>query len=138
MGFISFVGAGGSNTKAGGVVARGTEVTLGNLKARIPTSGNVSLQLATVSGTYSVYGCEIYALTIVQPERHIYQLSGAVSIGTSFAYIKSDDNFLASGEISIWTIHDTVAEKAWRITVIFGSDGVTLFAKNTICIEELA
>lgn len=136
MGFISFVGAGGSNTRAGGVVARGTEVTLGNLKARIPTSGNVSLQLATVSGTYSVYGTEFFALTFTSGT-HVRQLSQAISISTTFAYIKPDDSFLSSGELSVWTIHDTVAEKAWRITVIFGDDGVTTFAKNTICIEEL-
>lgn len=134
MASISFVGR--TNTKAGGVVARGTEVTLGNLKARIPTSGNVSLQLATVSGTYSVYGTEFFVLSYTNGT-HVFQLSQAVSISTTFDYIKSNDNFLASGELSVWTIHDTAAEKAWRITVIFGSDGVNLFAKNTICIEEL-
>ena len=46
--------------KASGLVNRGVDVTLGNLKARIATSGNASLQLSTVSGTYSVYGSNVY------------------------------------------------------------------------------
>jgi len=134
MASISFVGR--TSTNACAVGPRGTEVTLGNLKARIPASGNVSLQLATVSGTYSVYGTEMFNLTFTHGS-HVIQQSSAVSIGTSYTYIKADDSFLSSGETSFWTIHDTASSKAWRVTAIFGDDGVTAFTKNTVCIEEL-
>lgn len=49
--------------KASGLVNRGVDVTLGNLKARIAATGNASLQLSTVSGTYSVYGSGVHVFT---------------------------------------------------------------------------
>ena len=51
--------AGNVATKAAGFVARGVDVTLGNLKVRFPTTGNMSLQVSTVTGTYSVYGSQV-------------------------------------------------------------------------------
>jgi hypothetical protein len=52
--------------KASGLVNRGVDVTLGNLKARIAADGNVSLQLSTVSLEHIVFMVVVYIHKVVQ------------------------------------------------------------------------
>jgi hypothetical protein len=117
--------------KASGFVDAGVDVTLGNLKARIPTTGNKSLQLSTVSGTYSVYGSSVYS----------YNGVGAVTLNngtplnvtTTPQYLASGYDFLVAGSTDVWNIMDTSAGIAWRITMIIGAG----YFNNFISIERL-
>lgn len=116
--------------KASGFVNAGDYVTLGNLKARIPTSGNRSVQVATVSGTYSVYGSGIYsqAGSIAGTT-----LSSPLSITTTPAYLNASAGFTVAGATDTWIISDTVNFIAWRITIVIGPS----FNANLITIERL-
>ena len=117
--------------KASGLVNAGVDVTLGNLKARIPTAGNRSLQVSTVSGTYSVYG----AGTINSGTTASGLIDGAtpVSVTTTPAYLKSSTNLGGAGNTEIWTIMDTGSNISWRISLIIG----TSYNNNMISIERL-
>jgi hypothetical protein len=120
------------NTKASALVNAGVDVTLGNLKARIPTSGNRSLQISTVSGTYSVFGAEVYNAGSGISGAYI---DGASPFGvtTTPAYLRATNNFTAAGFIDTWNIMDPSAGLAWRITCIIGVS----YNNNMICIERL-
>lgn len=119
-------------TKSSGVVNAGVEVVLGNLRARIPTSGNRSLQVATVSGTYSVYG----SCTFVNAGNtggSIIAAASPRSVTTTFTYLNSGLNFTNGGDISIWVIMDAANNISWRLQFIIGAD----FNNNMISIEQL-
>jgi hypothetical protein len=117
--------------KASGLVNAGVDVTLGNLKARIPTSGYRSLQVSTVSGTYSVYGSSVYSYNGIGG---ITVPSGTpVSVTTTPTYLSAGYNFIVAGSTDTWNIMDTSAGIAWRITMIIGAD----FNNNMISIERL-
>ena len=118
--------------KASGVVNAGVDVTLGNLKARIPTSGNRSLQVSTVTGTYSVFGSGVYyaggagGATI--------NGSTPLSITTTPAYLAAGLNFSAAGYTDTWNLYDPGNSIGWRITLVIGVS----YANNMISIERLA
>jgi type IV secretory pathway VirB6-like protein len=113
------------------MVNAGIDVTLGNLKARIPTAGNRSLQVSTVSGTYTVYGSG----TINSGAIASGAIDGAtpLSVTTTPAYLKSSTNLGGAGYTEIWTIMDTGNTIACRISLIIG----TSFNNNMISIERL-
>lgn len=117
--------------KASGFVNAGVDVTLGNLRARIPTSGNRSLQVSTVSGTYSVYGSDTFvaggagASTIPN--------NSPVTVTTTPTYLNAGLSFVTAGYTDTWTIMDTSAGLAWRITSIIGAG----YNNNFISIERL-
>jgi hypothetical protein len=118
--------------KASGIVNAGVDVTLGNLRARIPTSGNRSLQIATVSGTYSVYGSSIYNAGGTIGGTNITDLS-PLSVTTTPAYLNAINNFASGGDSGSWTIMDTTAGLAWRISFVIGAS----YNNNMITIERL-
>ncbi len=119
-------------TKASGIVNRGVDVTLGNLKARIAATGNISLQLSTVSGTYSIYGSGIYsqAGTVVGAT-----IDGGSprTISTTPSYLVGSYSFGTAGSTDTWVLMDTSNSIAWRITMVLGA-GVN---NNLITIERL-
>lgn len=115
-------------TKAAGFVGRGTDITLGNLKVRFAASGNMSLQVSTITGTYSVYGSGVYMSSGVAGSN-----AGNLTINTSPAYLKSSLNFLGAGDTDIWLIMDTSALMGWRISMIVGP----AYVNNFISIERL-
>ncbi len=118
-------------TKASGLVNKGVDVTLGNLKARIAATGNVSLQLSTISGTYSVYGSSVYSQGGVIGTT----IDGASprAISTTPAYLNASYSFGTAGATDTWIIMDTSNSIAWRITMILGA-GTN---NNLITIERL-
>jgi len=116
-------------SKASGLVIRGVDVTLGNLKARIAASGNASLQLSTVSGTYSVYGSSVYSYNGVAGST----IGSAISITTTPTYIAPGYNFNPAGATDTWLLMDTSAGIAWRISMIIGAS----YYSNLITIERL-
>jgi hypothetical protein len=119
------------NNRAGGIVNAGVDVTLGNLKARIPTSGNRSLQVSTVTGTYSISGSNMYqaggvsGVTITG--------SSPLTVTTTPTYLAAGENYTTAGYMSIWNIMDASSGLAWRITMIVGVS----YANNMISIERL-
>lgn len=117
--------------KAAAFVTRGVDVVLGNLKVRFAASGNMSLQVSTVSGTYSVYGSHVLVASAIAYNA----IDGASPIGvtTTPTYLNSGNNFGGAGNISTWTIMDTGAAMSWRITGIIG----TGYTNNFISIERL-
>jgi hypothetical protein len=117
--------------KAGGLVNADVDVTLGNLKARIPSTGNRSLQLSTVSGTYSVYGSGVYSFSGLAGTT--IASGSPLSITTTPAYIIPSYNFTVAGAVDTWTLMDTSAGIAWRITMIIGAS----YNNNMISIERL-
>ena len=119
-------------TKASGLVNRGVDVTLGNLKARVAASGNASLQLSTVSGTYSIYGSGVHVFTSNLGSATIDGASPR-TISTTPAYLVSGNTFPTAGGTDTWNIMDTSNSIAWRITMILGA-GVN---NSLITIERL-
>ena len=119
-------------TKASGFVNAGDYVTLGNLKARIPTSGNRSLQLATVSGTYSVYGSGVHIFASNLGSTTI-DGGSARTISTTPAYLNSGNTFATAGGTDTWNIMDTSNFISWRISCIIGGG----YNANLITIERL-
>ena len=113
-------------------VGRGTDVTLGNLKVRLSASGNASLQLSTVSGTYSVFGSSTKVSTGVIGASRI---DGATpfNVTTTPDYLSASDNFMASGDTSTWIIIDPTASISWRITLVIGA----AYNNSLISIEKL-
>ena len=120
------------NNRASGIVNAGVDVTLGNLKARIPTSGNRSLQVSTVSGTYSVAGSSTYSQGGVVSGVTI-QSTGLRTINTTPAYLNPGYNFSTDGATDTWVIYDTSNSLCWRITFICGPS----YVNNFISIERM-
>ena len=118
--------------KASGLVNRGVDVTLGNLKARIAATGNISLQLSTISGTYSVYGSGVHVFSSNLGSTTIDGGSPR-TISTTPAYLNSGNTFATAGGTDTWNIMDTSNSIAWRITMVLGA-GVN---NNVITIERL-
>lgn len=118
-------------TKVAAFVARGVDVTLGNLKVRFAASGNMSLQVSTVSGTYSLYGSGMY----VSNGNGWANIDGGapLSVTTTPTYLKSTINFLGAGNTDVWLIMDTSNSITWRITGIIGSG----YSNNFVSIERL-
>jgi hypothetical protein len=119
-------------TVSSGLVNAGVDVTLGNLKARISTSGNRSLQISTVTGTYSVYGSGIYS-QIGAIAGSTISNSSPISVTTTPVYLNSGYNFGSAGATDTWIIMDTGQSISWRITMIVGAS----YNNNMILIERL-
>ena len=119
-------------TKVSGFVNAGDYVTLGNLKARIPTSGNRSLQLVTLSGTYSVYGSGVHVFSSNLGSTTIDGGSPR-TISTTPAYLNSGNTFATAGGTDTWNIMDTSNFISWRISCIIGGG----YNANLITIERL-
>jgi len=118
-------------TKAAALVARGVDVTLGNLKVRFSATGNMSLQVSTVSGTYSVYGSQVLVSGAVAYST--IDGSSPIAVTTTPTYLNSINNFVGAGQTCTWTIMDTTAGMSWRISMIIGSG----YNNNFISIERL-
>jgi hypothetical protein len=123
--------AGNVATKAAGFVAKGVDVTLGNLKVRFPTTGNMSLQVSTVTGTYSVYGSQVLVSGAVAYSA--IDGSTPLTVTTTPTYLNSINNFNGAGNTCTWNIMDTSAGMSWRITMIIGLG----YSNNFISIERL-
>ncbi len=108
------------------------DVTLGNLKARIPTSGMRSLQVSTVIGTYSVTGSDTYSQAGVVAGSTI-QASSPRAITTTPTHLNPSHNFGSDGATDTWVIYDSANNISWRITCIIGPS----YVNNMITIERL-
>jgi hypothetical protein len=119
------------STKNAAFVGRGVDVTLDNLKVRLSASGNASLQVSTVSGTYTVYGSDVYSQSGVNGST--IDIASPRSITTTPAYLNPGLNFINGGATDIWTINDVSNTIAWRISLIVGAG----LNNNMISIERI-
>ncbi len=120
-------------------VNAGDVVQLDNIKIRVASSGNRSMQIATVSGniTTSASTFNLY------PSSNVGSTGGAGSetgigwasttVGTSFVYVQSAAHFPYYGSVQRFLMIDETNRKSYRFTCIFGNGG----NKNTIEIERL-
>lgn len=115
-------------TKVAGFVGRGTDITLGNLKVRFATSGNMSLQVSTVSGTYTTRGTDDF-ITNGSGSTTLF-----IPISTTPVYIWPNGiNFVGAGNSETCLLTDTDTKITWRIIGIVGPG----YADNFISIERL-
>lgn len=117
--------------KSSGLVPAGTDVILGNLKVRIPSSGNKSLQASTVSGTLNVYGSSTYVSNGVGGSASIAS-SSAKSLSNTPTYLVSSQSFNNSGDCGEWLLMDHDNSSAWKISFIIGGNN-----NAVISIEKL-
>lgn len=117
-------------TKSAAFVARGEDVTLGNLKVRLPATGNISMQVSSVSGTFSIYGSTL----LVAGGAAGFSISGAspLVVTTTPSYLRSGANFTDSGWSDMWLIRDTSNSAVWRLTHLPGTSN-----SHFISIERL-
>ena len=119
--------------KVAGFVNAGDYIILDNLKVRVAPTGNRSLQVATVSGTYTVFGSDLFSASGAAGTA-IFE-NNKLTITTNPAYLNAGLSFAWGGYTDTWTIMDTNSFIAWRITCIFGNTNGA-FA-NFISIERL-
>jgi len=117
--------------KASGFVNAGTDVTLGNLRARVAGSGNRSIQLSTVSGTMTIYGSGVYSQSGVSGST--IDVGSPRVLTTTPSYLNSGYQFVSAGATDTWVIMDSGAGVAWRISLIVGAG----YNNNFISIERL-
>jgi hypothetical protein len=110
-------------TSTSEIVNSGTYLTLGNLKVRVPTTGNRSIQLASVAGSFFVSG------TCLSDGSKVANLR----IDTTPVYLNSAHDFIYTGDAYVWNIASFTERISWRITVITGA-GIN---DNMISIERL-
>ena len=94
-------------------------------------SGNRSLQISTVSGTYSVIGSGVYSQSGVSGST--IDAGSPRLVTTTPTYISPGYNFIQGGATDSWMIMDQTAGIAWRIGLIVGSG----YNNNLITIERL-
>jgi len=118
-------------TKSSSLVNAGVPVTLGNLSVQMASSGARSLQIATLSGTYTVYGYEVFTANGVGG--NYIDIGSPLTINTTMQYIRSGDSFSNAGMGTTWYLMDATAGRAWRISLIVGGG----YLNNMISIEQL-
>ncbi len=115
--------------KASGMVNAGTFVTLDNIKAQVPASGNRGLSLATVSGTVTGYISGHY--------QGIMSSSAGTSSTTSLSTTATSSmfswNFGQQGDMSTYILRDDTNNRVYRIILIIGA----AYNNNFISIERL-
>ena len=117
----------------------GVAVQYDNLKVRVTSSGNRSLQIATVSGSITVSGCSfnIFATSNVGSTGAQGSITGntysSTTIGTTFSYVQSGASFLYYGSVQRFFLNDQTNNKSYRVTCIYGNG----FSNNTIEIERI-
>lgn len=123
----------------GAKVNAGIAVQLDNIKARVPSSGNRSLEIATVSGTISVSGTSYYhyLLNFVGGggggASYATLNLNSFSFNTTFKPINSGSNFPQHGSVQRMFLFDETNQKAYKIVWIVGAS----YNNNTIEIERL-
>ncbi len=117
----------------------GDVVQLDNIKVRMPTSGNRSLQIATVSGSavWSGSSNNSYLTTSAGTTGTNATESGvtfaSVTFNTTFAYVQSALNIGFHGSTQRVLINDETNNKCYRVTLVIGNG----YFNNAIEIERI-
>ena len=89
--------------------------------------------MATVTGTYSVYGSAMSVFSSNTMGSTTIDVAGAKTISTTPSYLNSGNTFAGAGGVDTWNIMDTSNSIAWRISCIIGGS----YNNNMISIERL-
>ena len=116
------------NNRVSGFVNAGTYLTMDNLKATISTSGNRSLQIAAVSGSFAAYVSAAYTLF----GGGVAGTGASITVTTTPA-LALNWNFTAQGDVATYIISDTTNSRAYRVTMMIGGS----YNNNMISIERL-
>lgn len=117
----------------------GDVIQLDNIKVRLPTSGNRSLQIATVSGTAVCSGSSnnVYITSSAGATGAAAAENGvtfaSVTFSTSFSYIQSSLTFGFHGSTQRVLINDETNNKCYRVTLMIGGG----YFDNAIEIERI-
>ncbi len=115
--------------KASAMVNAGTFVTLDNIKAQVPASGNRGLSLATVSGTVTGYISGHYQGILSSSAG----TSSTTSLSTTATSSMFNWNFGQQGDMSTYILRDDTNSRVYRIILIIGA----AYNNNFISIERL-
>jgi hypothetical protein len=115
--------------KSSGIVNAGTFVTLDNIKAQVPSSGNRGLSLATVSGTVTGYISGHYQGILSSSAG----TSSTTSLSTTATTSMFNWNFGQQGDMSTYILRDDTNNRVYRIILIIGGG----YNNNFISIERL-
>ena len=107
----------------------GTEVEVGNIKAKISSTNSASIQLKTVSGTMTVDGMQPGGFNTVNQVTRIEGLA----LSTNYSYVDANANMANPGDSQVFTFVDRSTGASYRVTGLV-SQG---FTKNLISIEKL-
>lgn len=107
---------------------RGVTVSLDNLKAQIPASGNTALQLGTISGTFATTSLGGYSPTTGNAS---VQVNVAPALSTTFSYVKSTNNLSNVGQIEYGFVTDNT--NTYKATIVIGPG----YANNLVHLEKL-
>lgn len=116
------------NNRVSGYVNAGTYVTMDNLTATVSTAGNRSLQIATVSGSFSAYINGLYSLYTGGTSG-----SGVSVTVTTTPALAINWNFTSAGDLATYIISDTTNNRCYRVTMLIGGS----YNNNMISIERL-
>lgn len=125
-------GQNGFISGASGIVNAGTYVTYDNISVTISSSGNRSLQLKTVSGSF-VADHSGNVTYYTGSNQFAYYGGATTTFTTSAAYLNSGWNLPYQGDTEVHHLHDTTNGRAYRITAIIGNS----YNNNVISIERL-
>ena len=105
----------------------GTNVQFDNIICQIPTSGNRSLQIKTVSGSVNISGTStnVYIITSAGTTGSSSYLSGFIrqsfSLTNSYAYWQSGADFPMHGSYQEVYLNDETNNRYYKILCIIGS-----------------
>jgi hypothetical protein len=130
-GNLTVTGTGGNvTTKVTGYVNAGTFLTLDNVKATVTTSSNRGLSLGAVSTTFTANIGGVYGLSAGNGGgASLHTLSVTTTASSSIF----NWNFVAEGDMPIYTVNDITNSRVYRITIMIGNS----YNNNFICIERL-
>lgn len=123
----------------GQLVSKGDVVELDNIRIRIPSTGNVSLQIATVSGSISLSGSSInnYYLGSAGLSGTGSSISGRIrqseTFSTTYTYWAPGLDYTYHGCQQIIYVMDETNSKAYKLTCTIGNG----FVNNYLEIEQL-
>ena len=118
-----------STTKVAAFVNSGTYVTMDNIRATIPASGNRGLVIAAVSTTFTADISGTFGNTAGAGGSSANNVSYTTTPGTSaFGWA-----FFNAGDAATYIIHDLTNARAYRITMQISSS----YLNNLISIERL-
>jgi hypothetical protein len=102
------------------IVATGVDVTLDNIKIRMPATGRQELQISTVTGTQAFSG-SLTGLDANSP----YGFAVSVTATTTPAYMTAtgSGSFNAAGDQMVYTIMNAASNLAYRITGVPDGSG---------------
>lgn len=111
------------------------DVILDNIKITIPSTGNKSIQLSTLSGTMTIsgYSTNAYSNVLVDGSGGISTVSHwkvyGKALDTNSAYWQSDLNLLQPGDLQEIVFKNDISQLTYKLSFTLGEDNTNHFVK---------